>query len=168
MHAAIGLLETEETAKDDRQRGRAHDRAWAVRAGETAIDRATPRASRPSFGREARQAVAPERLSCRPFVSKGENHAELARPGSPGRASMVESRLPLDAPGRSGIQAIALGFAPRKVLKQKNVSRAGRMARRTNKIVPPSIVEPFGKCRAPRRFPPAIGGHHDSSSPRGG
>lgn len=125
MHAAIGLLETEETAKDDRQGGRAHDRAWAARAGESIIGRATPRASHPSFGREARQAVAPERLSCRPFVAKGENHAELARPGSPRRASMVESGLPLDAPGRSGIQPIALGFLPRKVLNQESIPMAG-------------------------------------------
>ncbi len=167
-HAAIGLLETEETAKDDRQGGRAHDRAWTVRAGEPAIRRATPRACRSSFGREARQAVAPERLSCRPFVSKGENHAELARSGSPRRASMVESGLPLDAPGRSGIQAIALGFAPRKVLKQKSVARAEPGERRTNTIVRRRVLGAFEKYRRAQRSFVQSPGLPRPRRPRGG
>lgn len=89
-HAATGLIETSKTAKG-RQRDRAHEGARAGRVGnEPAIGRSAPRAMQPSLGREIGHAAALLRLGSRPLVFQGENHAVRARPGPPGRASMVE------------------------------------------------------------------------------
>ena len=119
-HAATGLVETRETAKD-RQRGRTPDGVLAVQAGdEPAIGRPAPRAMQPSLGREIRHAAARKRIGSRPLVFKGENHAERARPGPPVVPPWWRGLLSVDVPDRNAIQAIASDLVGRKVLNRKS------------------------------------------------